>query len=298
MIIYNLQTGDPDDEYAAEMSEQEQQQSSSTTARPGVNNNSNSTGSGIRLPPFWPHAPAAWFVQAEAIFVVKGVTRSFDKYCHLLAGLPEESLRLVLDIAEQPPEDAPYEALKERLLFSHQLSDFQRLEKLYDMPDLGAQKPSALMAAMLELCPRGEEKSKLFSGLFLRRLPREMRILLAHEDLTDLKVLAAKADILHTHHHRGLVAAVDDYEDGAVAAVRSQRGGRAGGAGSSSSSNRGGQQRSNRGGNGGGRNSEPEAVKQARQAAGICYAHWRFGQKAYRCEQPCNWQGNATAGAN
>jgi uncharacterized membrane protein YgcG len=281
------------------MSDDEQERGGEQRARVG----GGGAGSGVRLPQFWPHAPTAWFVQAEAIFVVKNVTRSFDKYCHLLAGLPEESLRLVLDIAEQPPADDPYEALKERLLSSHQLSDFQRLEKLFDMPDLGAQKPSAMMAAMLEVCPRGEEKSKLFSGLFLRRLPREMRILLAHEDLTDLKLLAARADALHTHHHRGVVAALEDSEDGAVAAIRSQRGGRMGGAaGGGGGSNRGGQRRGGRGGNGsgngGGRAAEPEAIKQARQAAGICYAHWRYGQNAYRCEQPCAWQGNGTAGAN
>ncbi len=41
--------------------------------------------------------------------------------------------------------------------------------------------------------------------MFLRCLPREIRILLAHEDLRDLKLLAAKADILHTHHKRGTV---------------------------------------------------------------------------------------------
>ncbi len=41
--------------------------------------------------------------------------------------------------------------------------------------------------------PRGEEKTKKFPGLFLRRLFRELQILLAYKDITDLKLLAARA---------------------------------------------------------------------------------------------------------
>jgi hypothetical protein len=46
-----------------------------------------------------------------------------------------------------------------------------------------------MLAAMLEVCPRGEEQTCTFAGLFLHRLPRELRILLAHADLSDLKLL-------------------------------------------------------------------------------------------------------------
>ncbi len=51
--------------------------------------------------------------------------------------------------------------------------------------------------------------------MFLQRLPRELRILLAHEDLADLKLLAARADALHTHHSErggGVVYAVASSE--------------------------------------------------------------------------------------
>ncbi len=62
-----------------------------------------------------------------------------------------------------------------------------------------------MLGTLLELRPRIEENTRTFPGLFLGCLPRELRILLAHEDLRDLKLLAAKADILHTHHKRGTV---------------------------------------------------------------------------------------------
>ncbi len=64
------------------------------------------------------------------------------------------------------------------------------------MPALGSRKPSDLMAAMLETCPRGEEKSNLFACIFLQRLPREIRVLLANVDHKDPKALATSADEL------------------------------------------------------------------------------------------------------
>jgi hypothetical protein len=53
------------------------------------------------------------------------------------------------------------------------LTDYQPAERLYLSPPIGNRKPSEMMAAMLEMCPRGEEKTNLFSCLFLQRLPRE-----------------------------------------------------------------------------------------------------------------------------
>lgn len=263
----------------------------------------------VKLSPFWPQAPVAWFAQAECIFHTKHVTDSFDKYCHLMASLPPESVRLVMDVVEVPPTVNPYEILKERLLSHLQLSEYERLDQLFTMPGLGGRKPSAMLAAMLELCPRGEENTRTFAGLFLHRLPRELRILLAHEDLRDLKQLAARADVLHTHHKGGAVNVVNAEvyaEDNAEAysEVNSV----------SAGSSRQGQGRGRGGTKGGGRGqrmdgkgskerrqpAESSASKQAREASGLCLAHWRYGQQAFACKQPgnCTWQGNGQAGGN
>jgi hypothetical protein len=136
----------------------------------------------VKLAAFWPQAPALWFAQAEFTFAVKRVTAQFDRYCHLVAALLHESIRLVADIVEGEPSDTPYDDIKQRLVASHQLSDFQKAERLFQMPTLGSRKPSELMAAMLETCPRGEEKTNLFACIFLQRLPREIRVLLTKAD--------------------------------------------------------------------------------------------------------------------
>jgi hypothetical protein len=180
----------------------------------------------VKLSPFWPQAPALWFAQAECSFTVKKIEAQFDRYCHVVAALPHESLRLVADLAESPPTETPYDDIKTRLVASHQLSDFQKAERLFLMPPLGSRKPSEMMAAMLETCPRGEEKTNLFACIFLQRLPREIRVLLARVVHKDPKELAKQADELWALHDTngggGGVAAIqqDCVERDFVAAVR------------------------------------------------------------------------------
>jgi hypothetical protein len=220
-----------------------------------------------------------------------------------VAALPHESLRLVADLVESPPTETPNDDIKTRLVASHQLSDFQKAEKLFLMPPLGSRKPSEMMAAMLETCPRGEEKTNLFACVFLQRLPREIRVLLARVDHKDPKELAKQADellVLHDTNGGGGIAAVqqDCMEGDFVAAVRAgdrKRGG-------SSSRGRGHGGGRGQGGRGGGRPAssveEPEASKEARLAAGLCIKHWRYGELASSCTAPCSWQGNGGARGN
>ncbi len=54
-----------------------------------------------------------------------------------------ESVRLVLDLVENPPADIWYTVLKNRMLASHSFINFQKIERLLD--NLGARKPSELL---------------------------------------------------------------------------------------------------------------------------------------------------------
>jgi hypothetical protein len=252
--------------------------------------------SAVKLPPFWPHAPALWFSQAECQFIVRGVEDEFHRYCLVVSVLPHESLRLVADIVETPPATQQYTAIKERLLASHQLTGYQRAEKLFAMPALGARKPSDLMAAMLEICPRGEEKTELFACLYLQRLPRELRILLARADHKDPKALADEADKLwgmHVTPADQLAALAIDVEqpEGTLTVMRP-----------AADAARGRSGRGRRGRNAGGGGQRPpmesQASREARLTAGLCIKHWRYGDQANSCVQPCSWSGNGQAGGN
>jgi hypothetical protein len=121
----------------------------------------------VKLAAFWPQAPTLWFAQVERRFAVKHVVAQFDRYCHVVAALPHKSIRLVANIVESEPSETTNDDIKQQLVTSHQLSNFKKAKKLFQMP-------SELMAAMLETCPRGEEKTNLFTCIFLQSLPREI----------------------------------------------------------------------------------------------------------------------------
>ncbi len=128
-------------------------------------------------------------------------------------------MRLVADLVETPPAELMYNALKERLVHSHQLTDIQKVDLLVDMPDLGDQKPTQLLAAMVEACPRGQENSGFMSALFLRKLPADVRILLAQMDHTRLKEMATAADQLVAMRAPPAAVAAVEADPGEVAAV-------------------------------------------------------------------------------
>jgi hypothetical protein len=171
----------------------------------------------VKLPSFWLAAPEAWFGVAEAQFELRHVADEKTRYYHVLAALPEVTVRAIADLVGGPvPEDA-YTQVKRRLLATHALTEFQRLEKLLQLQQLGAQRPSELLADMLQLCPAGESATKLFRMLFLQRMPRELRIILAEDAVSELQQLAARADVLWTHHGGAgggpMVAAVSPVEE-------------------------------------------------------------------------------------
>jgi hypothetical protein len=257
----------------------------------------------VKLPPFWPANVAAWFTSVEGVFELRGITSQRAQFFNVLAALPETTVVLIADLVEtRPLPENPFDLLRARLLTAHQLTDIQRVEKLLALPPLGKQKPSELLAEMIRICPRGEENSTFFNCHFLQKLPRELRVLLSEADMSDKRVLSARADQIwahHAQHHHDIVATVaveQEVEDPAVLAIHGTRGrGRGAGRGRGRGSGRA-QQPAAGGGQAaaGGPTVGPSPAKLAEQASGLCRNHFQHGEKAYYCSKPaaCAWQGN------
>jgi hypothetical protein len=238
----------------------------------------------VKLSPFWSNNPVTWFAMAEGQFILNNIVEQHIKYYLVLNALPESSVALVADLVEGIlPADA-YDQLRLRLMDAHHLNDYQKVEQLHSAAALGAQKPSEMLAEMLRLCPRGHEASPFFTYLFLHRLPRQLRVLLATEDHNDRRALAARADQLWVHNKRNVndtIAAVSGYEDeGAVAAVRHQP-----------SIAKKKQPPFKKAGNGGAKRLSPED-QTAMDESGLCWYHFSFADGARTCRKPCTWQGN------
>jgi hypothetical protein len=177
------------------------------------NEQPNLGGSSLRLLQFWAENTEAWFAIAETRFQIKRVDDQQEMFDHVVNALPKESLRTVLDLITDTQEDNPYQQLKDRLCQSHQLTEFQPVEKLHQLDSLGGRKPSELLHKMAELCLTGHEDSPFFLFLFMQQLPKELMIVLVEvDDHEDIQAMAAKADklwSLHNHQQHGVVASVD-----------------------------------------------------------------------------------------
>ena len=113
--------------------------------------------SSVALPPYRPNRPAAWFAAVDGIFRYKGVLDQRDQLTLALPSFAEEQLQQIDDIIKLQPQPLDiFYRVRDRLVASHSLDNFQRLELLLDLPPLGGQKPSALLAQMRQLCPAGE----------------------------------------------------------------------------------------------------------------------------------------------
>jgi hypothetical protein len=70
-------------------------------------------------------------------------------------------------------------------------------ERLVAMPTLGARRQSWLMAAMLQMCLMGDERSKIFPALLLQLLSPPLQSPVIKGHVTVLVVLAVQMDNLY-----------------------------------------------------------------------------------------------------
>ena len=154
----------------------------------------------VKLPTFWQGRPAAWFQLVESRFRLRGITQELEMFDNVLSALPEDVIAAIMDVLEDAGEETPYTTIKDRLMETHVLSDSEKMELLFKLPSLGARKPSQLLTSMLDVCPAGEEKTKLFMFMFLQRLPKDLRLMMKEVEHGDPRTVAARADRLWAGH--------------------------------------------------------------------------------------------------
>ena len=251
------------------------------------NNPAQNNAVALKLPTFWSHQPRVWFAQAEAQFTLRGVTVDSTKYSYLIAALPEDVATRALDYIESMADSdstEKYKGLKTRLLGTFTPSDYERAGMLINGPDLGDDKPSALMDRMLALLGN-HEPCLLFKRLFLQRLPAEVRAPLLQSSEKNMRKLAEQADLTWQGLKGAqslLTNAVSEYEETEVnRVVRSRNSAKAKD-------------------NPKARDSPFQAWKKEWQqvTGGPCAYHSYYGTRARSCIPPCSAarSGNASAG--
>ena len=224
----------------------------------------------------------------ESAFAVRNITSALTKYHHCVGKLPQETVACIEDVVNHfAAFNDPYEELKQRLCRAYGRTEQQKVNDLLDLPPLGVEKPSILMDNILSLWPDTSTKmtSKLLLGMFLRRLPEQMRTQLANYNASSPGDLAAAADAIWAQYGSKFPAAAEVMV--AAATAVSQRGRSPSPRHvNNKGSNRGPSRHRQDGGNGG-RNQTPGGQQPRRPS--WCFIHNKYGATAFNCRQPCTY---------
>jgi hypothetical protein len=114
----------------------------------------------LKLSVFWVDKPDSWFLLAKGRFAYTASTENrlgMSTWCRPLPRRLPKSF-FVLDVVEHPPEHHLFTALKQSLLDSNLLPDYQKITAFHKMKPPVGRKPMQLLASMVhtvKLCPQG-----------------------------------------------------------------------------------------------------------------------------------------------
>lgn len=257
----------------------------------------------MRIPPFWADSVNLFFGQLESNFVLSCITKQETKFHTLISALDAGTLKHCSDLIANPPETAPYDKLKERLIEEFELSELQKIQVLLNELDVADKKPSLLLREMRELVV-GRVDDCFLRNLWLSRLPAHAQAILSTgpDDLIELSRLADRVCEVWRPGATGVFHETGGFQASAVARgsevdmlkqqvsdlskqcqILSETMSRLAGSISEQHSH-------DRLGNGmlcGPNRSEGATSPK------LCFYHERFGDSAFRCQRPCSYKKNA-----
>ena len=108
----------------------------------------------LKLPPFLQEDPALWFQQIDAQFSTMRITQQLTKYHYIVGSLAPDTARKVYDVIITIPATNPFDTMKEHLISCISLAEYQRMQKLISLEQLGNQKPSQLLKRIEQLAEK------------------------------------------------------------------------------------------------------------------------------------------------
>ena len=102
---------------------------------------------------------------AETQLLLRNINSQQERFALVAAVLPEASTRGMAHLFANPG-DTSYTDLKAALLSAHQLTSFQKAERLFSSEPLGDRRPSELLSELLEWVHPGDERSRLFASSY------------------------------------------------------------------------------------------------------------------------------------
>lgn len=265
------------------------------TSDGGMSIDSNIFKVGVRVPPFWAEEPEIWFAQVEGQFNVAGISSDVTKFNYVIGQLDNQYSREVKDIIINPPATNKYDKLKTELVKRLTASNEKKIKQLLMHEELGDRKPSQFLRHLKSLAGLNVP-DEFLRTIWVSRLPHGIQTVLAGQpgaaSLEDLADLADRVNDLASSTPK--VAAVRDSVPSSVlndltreiAELRRQFQQM-----SSSRSNRS-RSRSTRNT----RSSSRQRSLSNYRRFPNCWYHNKFGERANKCIQPCDYKSENSKG--
>ncbi|XP_026462690.1 uncharacterized protein LOC113365329 [Ctenocephalides felis] len=238
---------------------------------------------------FWYEKPQLWFAMIEAHFNRSRIKTEDVKYEFILSYLDDKLASEVEDIILNPPKVEPYTKLKKEIIQRLSQSQDQKIRRLLQQEELGDRKPSQFLRHLTSLAgPLLDEN--ILRTLWLQRTPTHTQQILKAHPTMKIEDLAAIADSIGEVNIAPTVAAtsltdsttsellkrVEDLTK-MVAELQNRRPRYRHNSRSRKISRTRSFSRQRNG---------------SRQRFDTCWYHYKFGDKAKKCTQPCKMSGN------
>lgn len=244
----------------------------------------------IKLPAFWPSDPQLWFAQVQAQFSTRGITNQKTMFDYVIASLSPEVAAEVRDLILTPPEQTPYDVLKQQLVKRTAASEQKRLQQLFSAEELGDRKPTQLLRRLQQLAGDTPGADGAFlRELFLQRLPTNVRMVLAStRSDTTVDELAQLADkIIEVAVPQVASVSAQPNSSSEIESLRAEI--------ASLKQQIHVLKKVSRRARSPFRRATSPAPPPPQSSDGVCWYHQTFGDSARKCQPPCSHQGNDPA---
>ncbi|XP_075985607.1 uncharacterized protein LOC142982808 [Anticarsia gemmatalis] len=252
----------------------------------------------LKVPSFSPEDPEIWFALLEGQFAVYGIDDDAAKFAHVTSNLDVVHAKAVKDIILTPPAENRYERIKTELVRRLSASHEKKIRQLLTHEELGDRKPSQFLRHLQDLAGPSVPLD-FIKTVWRQRLPTIVQTVLASQTSLSPEQLADLADNIQETVAPCNVAATSCNSRDAASEIAELRKmveqlslkvdecTRA-----SYSSRSSGQQHSPSRRH----RSRNRSRSRSRSSANhrnhpTCWYHYNFGDKAARCDKPCDYTG-------
>lgn len=251
----------------------------------------------LKVPPFSPDDPEIWFALLEGQFENLGIKDDNTKYNQVIINIDLQHAKAVKDIIVRPPDTNRYEKIKSELVNRLSASHEKKVRQLLTHEELGDRKPSQFLRHLQDLAGPSVPEEFLRS-IWSNRLPHNLQTVLASQPTLALDELAGLADRIQevtspTPYQVATTstAVPSDSSRGEIAELRKMV---------EQLSTK--LDRFTRGSYGVNHHSRPQRrssrspsrsrfrSQSSHRKQPVCWYHWKFGEKANKCQMPCDFK--------